>query len=127
MSDVIVENPYKFYVMILLVGLFVAFISGFAVGSQVRQPVQVASPQVINTGPFPVNYDVAKHDQEVLQSCYKVITDQVALLRELSAKTDLAVTTAMADLTKVCHQKEIVIATPGTAEVLELRKRKLTH
>jgi hypothetical protein len=129
MSDIVVENPYKFYLMILVVGLFMAFTSGFVVGAQgkFQAPVQTPAPQVISACPTPANFDLTKHDQEVLQGCYKLVSDSVISLREQALKTEGVVTTAMVDISKVCHGKQIVVATPGAADVLDLQKKRQTH
>jgi len=110
--------------MILVVGLVVAFGAGFVVGNAV---VKAPPPQIINTSPYPANYDVTKAHQELLQSCYKFLGDQVVNLKEQALKTEQTVNTAVEELSKVCHQKKIVIETPGAADIINARKKATTH
>jgi hypothetical protein len=83
MSDILVESPSRYTMMILVTGLFIAFGAGFVVGSALHPTLQIQAPQpVAASTTFPANYSTAQHDQEVLQDCYKFMGEQLLALRE---------------------------------------------
>jgi len=109
MADIVVENPYKFYLMILIVGLVVAF--GVGAGTGFVAGYATHQPAVVEESPLPRNYDLAKVLREQVENC-RYMGEAVALLKEQTGRVETQVKTAVAELKVSCQSEQ---------------KKKITH
>lgn len=94
-------DTYRIYLMVLVVGLFAASGVGYVVGANSAREMHV-----IDTSPYPKNYDVTKANAELLKQCYDYMNNQVITLREMSYKTETDLRAAIAAAAKVCDGKK---------------------
>lgn len=76
------ENAYRVVIMTLIVGLFLVFGVGFLVGADSSRDTHV-----IDTSPYPRNYDVTKANAELLQKCYDYANNQTVNMLSSMADT----------------------------------------